>query len=323
MHEIKKMYNQMGDWYLAMAAYDWGAGNVQRAVQRTGYADFWELYRRNNLPAETKNYVPIILAAAIMAKNPAQYGLANLVPDPPLVVDTVIVTSATDLRLVSDIVGAPVQELAGINPALLRGSTPPDTSYELHLPAGTKDLFTRTIAEIPEAKRATWRYHRLQPGETLDEIARSYHVTASDIAFVNQIRPDQDLSTPDAGQTSTIDALVIPVAPVAATMSSNTRYKVQRGDTLVTVADRFDVTPEQLRRWNHLKTRTVVRGQNLYVAEPAHIATRTKGRKRASTTKTVHGARTKQVAKASAAKHTTKRASNSVHTSSKKKQSGG
>ena len=74
---IKELHEQFGDWYLAMAAYDWGAGKVQRAVQRTGYADFWELYQRNVLPAETKNYVPIILAAAIMAKNPTQYGLAD------------------------------------------------------------------------------------------------------------------------------------------------------------------------------------------------------------------------------------------------------
>jgi membrane-bound lytic murein transglycosylase D len=269
--EIKKMYNQLGDWYLAMAAYDWGPGNIQRAVQRTGYADFWELYRRNNLPAETKNYVPIILAATIMAKNPQQYGLSNLAPDAPLIVDTVTVNSATDLRLVSDIVGAPVQEIAALNPALLRGSTPPDTAYELHLPAGTKDIFNRVIAEIPQDKRSSWRYHKLQPGETLDDIARTYHVTTSDIAFVNQLQPSQDLST--------TDALVIPVAPVTVSSASNTRYRVQRGDTLVTVADRFDVTPEQLRRWNHLRSAKVVKGQSLYVAEPAHIAARSAGRK--------------------------------------------
>ena len=82
---MKQLYHQLGDWYLAMAAYDWGPGNVQRAVERTGYADFWELYQRNALPQETKNYVPIIIAAAIMAKNPAQYGLTICYADPPLV----------------------------------------------------------------------------------------------------------------------------------------------------------------------------------------------------------------------------------------------
>jgi membrane-bound lytic murein transglycosylase D len=328
---IKKMYNQMGDWYLAMAAYDWGPGNVQRAVERTGYADFWELYRRNNLPTETKNYVPIILAAAIMAKNPQQYGLANLIPDAPLLTDTVTTTSQTDLRLVSDIVGAPVQEIAALNPALLRGSTPPDTSYELHLPAGTKDLFTRVIAEIPEDKRASWRYHKLQPGETLDDIARTYHVSASDIAFVNQLQTSSGASA-DAAQSpsahpsqsggqdiSTLDALVIPVPPAVASVSSNTRYRVQRGDTLVTVADRFDVTPEQLRRWNHLRSGKVVKGQSLFVAEPAHIAARGKRKatKGSAARRTSHASGRARATKASA-----KRTSShtSTHPSSKKKR---
>ena len=90
---MKMLYNQFGDWYLAMAAYNWGPGNVQRAVMQTGYADFWELYKRNVLPTATKNYVPGIIAAAIMAKNPKQYGLEDMVPDPPVVSDTVTSTT--------------------------------------------------------------------------------------------------------------------------------------------------------------------------------------------------------------------------------------
>ena len=138
---IKYLYKQLGDWYLAMAAYDWGAGNIQRAVQRTGYADFWELYRRNALPQETKNYVPIILAAAIIAKNPKQYGLDTLVADPPLLTDTVTTNYSVDLRLVSDIVEAPLQEIVELNPSLLRMATPPDDAFALHLPPGTKQLY--------------------------------------------------------------------------------------------------------------------------------------------------------------------------------------
>ena len=86
---MKFLYDQLGDWYLAMAAYDWGAGNVQRAVQKTGYADFWELYKRNNLPGETRNYVPEILAAIIIANNPKQYGFDDVTLDPPVLTDTV------------------------------------------------------------------------------------------------------------------------------------------------------------------------------------------------------------------------------------------
>ena len=175
---MKELYAQLGDWYLAMAAYDWGPGNVQKAVERTGYADFWELYRRNALPQETKNYVPIIIAAAIMAKNPQQYGLQSLTPDPPLLTDTVTTDYSVDLRLVSDLVEAPVQEITDLNPSLLRMSTPSDGPFELHLPAGSKDLYQKRIAEIPADKRNQWRFHKVVAGETLATVARDYHVNA-------------------------------------------------------------------------------------------------------------------------------------------------
>ena len=263
--EIKKNYDQLGDWYLAMAAYDWGAGNVQRAVQRTGYADFWELYKRNNLPQETKNYVPIILAVTIMAKNPKQYGLDDLTPDPPLVTDTVTTDYAVDLRLVSDIVDAPVQEIAALNPSLLRMSTPPDDSFDLHLPAGSKDLYTRAIAEIPVDKRRYWRLQTVAQGDTLESVAHKWHVSPSELAFVNQLTATSDLSG--------VDSLVIPLAPASEPRSlRNATYHPRRGDTLVTIADRFGVTVGDLRRWNHLRGESVVPGSSLYVAEPAHIS---------------------------------------------------
>jgi membrane-bound lytic murein transglycosylase D len=258
---IKLLYSQLGDWYLAMAAYDWGPGNVQRAVQRTGYADFWELYRRNVLPQETKNYVPIIIAAAIMAKNPEQYGLQSLTPDPPLLVDTVTTDSSVDLRLVSDIVEVPVQEIGDLNPSLLRMSTPSDAPFELHLPAGRKELYEKRIAEIPADKRNQWRFHKVVSGESLATVARDYHVSPSEIAFVNQLEPSDNLSS--------TDSLIIPVPPAPSGRSRLTLYRVEHGDTLVTVADRFNITVQQLRRWNHLTAARLVPGRRLYVAEPA------------------------------------------------------
>ncbi|HEX6493946.1 MAG TPA: transglycosylase SLT domain-containing protein [Acidobacteriaceae bacterium] len=271
--EIKKNYQQFGDWYLAMAAYDWGAGNVQRAVQRTGYADFWELYKRNNLPQETKNYVPIILAAAVMAKNPVQYALTDIGADPPVVDDTVTVSGSIDLRLVADIVNVPVQQIVGLNPSLLRMMTPPDEPYDLHLPTGTKSTFMEAIAEIPPDKRTAWRYHRVQPDDTLASLAKTYHVSAAEIAFVNQIEPTADIS----GE----DALIIPTVPPAASgmQRSSARYRVESEDTLVTLADRFNVTTEQLRRWNHLRSSTLRSGQVLFVAEPAHVSASARGKR--------------------------------------------
>ena len=112
-HHLHDLYNQFGDWYLAMAAYNSGPGTVQSAVKRTGYADFWELYRRNVLPKETRNYVPIILAVTIMAKNPDQYGLASVVKEKPVPYDAVKISYPIDLRLVAECVDASASDLAG------------------------------------------------------------------------------------------------------------------------------------------------------------------------------------------------------------------
>jgi membrane-bound lytic murein transglycosylase D len=304
---MKGLYDQLGDWYLAMAAYDWGPGNVQKAVQRTGYADFWELYRRNSLPQETKNYVPIIIAAAIMAKNPEQYGLQTLAPDPPLLIDTVTTDYGVDLRLVSDLVEAPVQEITDLNPSLLRMSTPADVPFELHLPAGTKDLYQKRISEIPVDKRNQWRFHKVVAGEALQTIARDYHVTPAEIVFVNQLEAGDDLST--------TDSLIIPVPAPSSSRSRLTLYRVEHGDTLVTLADRFNVTVQQLRRWNHLSAARLEPGRRLYVAEPALVTRSGSSRHRVSAA-TKHGGGAKQgvahsapahkpAAQTSAAAHTT------------------
>jgi membrane-bound lytic murein transglycosylase D len=271
---MKFLYDQLGDWYLAMAAYDWGAGNVQHAVQKTGYADFWELYRRNNLPAETKNYVPEILAAIIIANHPKQYGFDDVTLDPPVLTDTVTVNYSVDLRLVSDIVGAPVDELMALNPSLLRLLTPPGAPFDLHLPAGTATLFTERIAAIPEPRRNAWRYHKVAAEETMASVAREYRVTVAELAAANHLRASESLGG--------VEALVVPVAPAPAP-SAHMLYTVRRGDTLVTIADRFGVSLNQLRRWNKISGIRVEPGRRLHVAEPAHARTAALGHRRGAT----------------------------------------
>jgi membrane-bound lytic murein transglycosylase D len=263
---MKFLYDQLGDWYLAMAAYDWGAGNVQRAVEKTGYADFWELYKRHNLPSETQNYVPEILAAIIIANNPHQYGFDDVALDPPVLTDTVTVNYSVDLRLVSDLVGAPVDEIEALNPSLLRGVTPPDEPFDLHLPAGTSTLFDQRIAMIPEDKRNSWRYHTVVTGDTLDSVAREYRVPVSDLAAANRLNPESSADESLAG----LQALVVPVRPEAAPSAHARLYRVRPGDTLVTIADRFGVSIAQLRRWNGIPSGTRVEpGRRLHIAEPA------------------------------------------------------
>jgi membrane-bound lytic murein transglycosylase D len=260
---LKDLYSEFGDWYLAMAAYNSGPGNVQQAVKRTGYADFWELYKRNVLPAETKNYVPIILAMTIMSKNPARYGLDDVKPAPPVQYDVVRVNYPVDLRLVAECVDAPVDQLVDLNPSLLRRITPKDQPFDLHLPPGTKDKYETAIASIPEGKRVAWRYHKVQSGETLAGIARKYHTTERAIVQVNNLQDSQLLAD---------TKLIIPVSAAASgriTYSRHpSRYRVHSGDTVLSVAEDFGVPPERLRRWNHLKGNSLRRGRLLVVYKP-------------------------------------------------------
>jgi membrane-bound lytic murein transglycosylase D len=314
---MKTLYDQFGDWYLAMAAYDWGPGNVQRAVMRTGYADFWELYRRNVLPGETKNYVPGIIAAIIMAKNPTQYGLDKLVPDLPVLSETVMIDYAVDLHLVADVTNASLQEIVALNPSLLRMSTPNDVSFDLHLPPGTREAYLARIKEIPEQKRSSWRFHVVRAGESLDSIASILHARPSEIAETNSIAPGESL---DEG-----DELVVPVATAASVHPQ--RYTVRRGDTLITVADRFGVSVEELRRWNHLSSNTIAPGRAITVAEPVKLAPgmRVRGKgSRSKNTKRVASTSTRAKTTNTSAKQPTKKSSGGAHaksTSTKSKSS--
>jgi len=269
---MKFLHDELGDWYLAMAAYDHGAGNMQHAVQRTGYADFWELYKRNELPRETENYVPEILAAIIIANHPHQYGFDELTLDPPVLTDTVTIDYSIDLRLVSDLVGAPVDEIEALNPSLLRMVTPPEASFDLHLPAGTATLFGQRVALVPEARRNSWRYHTVVAGDTLASVAQEYRVPVAELAAANQLTTRESLTGP--ASTTNIEALVVPV-PLSAQALARTRlYTVRRGDTLVTIADRFGVSLSQLRRWNSIPSGIRVEpGRRLRVAEPAPVRT--------------------------------------------------
>ncbi len=263
-HHLKDLYNQFGDWYLAMAAYNSGPGTVQSAVKRTGYADFWELYRRNVLPKETRNYVPIIVAVTIMAKNPAQYGLETVVKEKPVPYDTVKIDYPIDLRLAAECVDATTSDLLDLNPSLLRLTTPKNREFELHLPAGTADKFQTAVASIPADKRVWWRYHKVQSGETLASIARTFHTTSKTIAEANDLN-DESLE-PES-------RLIIPIAPGKQSDTSTyaratTHYKVRKGDTVESVAENFGVSAKMLRGWNHLKGSSLAGRKVLYLHLP-------------------------------------------------------
>jgi membrane-bound lytic murein transglycosylase D len=254
---LRDLYGLYGDWYLAMAAYNCGPGNVQKGIERTGYADFWELYKRNVLPKETKNYVPIILALTLIAKDAPHYGI-SVDPDVPVETDTVKPGRAIDLRLVAETIDVDVATLRALNPSLLRMATPDDADFVLHLPAGTSEKFSAEIVDIPADKWVSWRRHRVESGETLTSIAKTYRVTPAAIAEAN------DLERGAALQPG--EKLIIPATrPLEETKPKLVRYRVRRGDTLGGIADQFSVTSEQLRKWNGLKSGKVSRGMVLRI----------------------------------------------------------
>jgi len=260
-HHLRDLYNQFGDWYLAMAAYNSGPGTVQAAVKRTGYADFWELYRRNVLPKETRNYVPIILAMTIVSKNLSQYGFDDVSMEAPAKFDMVTIDYAVDLRLVAECVNSTAPELQDLNPSLLRLTTPREGKFELHIPAGTKDQYESAMGSVPRDMRLWWRYHTVQSGDTLASLARSYHTTAKSISEANHL---------DSPELEADAKLVIPVAPGkhpqsdAATYSRRiTRYKVRKGDTIESVAENFGVSAQMLRRWNGIRNGSGLSGRHV------------------------------------------------------------
>ncbi|MGB9457552.1 MAG: transglycosylase SLT domain-containing protein, partial [Bryobacteraceae bacterium] len=199
---LHDLYNEFGDWYLAIAAYDCGPQTVQSAVERTGYADFWELRARGVLPIETTNYVPIILAMTIMEKNAQAYGLDQVQMDPPLEYDTVELSALTSLPLAADATDTSVAELAGLNPALLGNLAP--AHYALHVPKGSGGRLMDALALVPAEHRAAWRLHRVVAGEALAAIGTRYGVSTASLLAANSLPAHVAVEG---------DLLVVPTAP--------------------------------------------------------------------------------------------------------------
>ena len=275
---LKDLYQTFGDWFLAMAAYDSGPLTVQRAIEKTGYADYWELRKLHALPAETENYVPVFLATALIAKDPKTYGF-DTQPDPPLAIDKVEVDTPTDLRLVAQLIDHPVEDLVKLNPSLQRWTTPGNApDFILNLPAGTKDLYEQAIASIPPDKRIWWRAHKVLEGETLAGIAKQFRISPVTLAQANQLTASSSL---EQGAH-----LVVPMAAGNESSLARVReavrhrlihYRVRPGDTVDLIADRYNVTAYQIRRWNGLRSSKLTPGRTLrlYVEAPATTTSRT------------------------------------------------
>ncbi len=182
---LRDLHAEFGDWLLAMAAYNAGPGTVERAVARTGYADFWKLDALDALPRITRDYVPVVLAMALIARNPGQYGLGDLDPDPPRHLDVVHVTASLDLRLAAECAQVTVGDLQHLNPSLLEYLVP--AGYHLDLPLGAATKFNEALSRVPPAYRITWRLHWVRRGDTWWRLSRRFHVAERRLAAVNHL----------------------------------------------------------------------------------------------------------------------------------------
>jgi membrane-bound lytic murein transglycosylase D len=299
---LKWLYAQFGDWHLALASYNGGPGRVQRAVKRSGIEDFWRLSEgKRHLPRETREYVPLILAAMVIARNPTQYGFAPMATDKPLAYDTVAVTRAVDLRRIAEWTDSPLEAIQALNPELRRWTTPVRAeTYEVKVPPGTGDKLKDALKNATGSDLAALHWYRVKRGESVATIARKLGVSRSDLAEANslstkaRVRAGQDLLVPRAPSTALVAraeaaapasraaASAPPAGETRATRASSrpndpprsTRvvYRVRRGDTLGSIARAFDTTIAAIKSANRLRSNHITIGARLTIHRPISTA---------------------------------------------------
>ncbi|HET7747460.1 MAG TPA: transglycosylase SLT domain-containing protein [Vicinamibacteria bacterium] len=258
---LKELHEIFQDWNLAMAAYNAGEGRVARALERTGAADFWTLAQVSNLARETKNYVPMIHAAIVVAKAPERYGF-SVSPEPPLTYEAVPVKGAVDLRVVAECTGTDLADVRELNPELRRLATPAGRVFDVKVPTGRQGALRTCLATLPSEKRVAFRTHVVGRGQTLSGVARQYGTKASDIAEANGLGRGKKLARGTE--------LIIPVKAGAAPATGGTRtvrakHRVRPGDTLTAIASRYNTTVRDLMEWNKLRGTALAAGDLLTI----------------------------------------------------------
>ena len=271
LRTLNKIFD--GDWHLALASYNGGPGRMQRAIKRVGIDDFWKLSEKPRvLPRETREYVPMILAAIVIARNPAQYGFSFESEEAPAF-ETVTLPRPVDLRRVAEWTDTTIDQIQALNPELRRWTTPlKDKDYELKVPAGTADVVAAKLTDAPAADLASLKYYTVKRGETLLGIARKLRVSKADLAEANDIKatarvaPGQKLMVPHEA-TVLMAARTDRPAPATEARTTvaqsseltggaeasnriKTFYQVRRGDTLSSIARLFQTTVASIKGWN-------------------------------------------------------------------------
>lgn len=293
---LKVLYRRFGDWHLAWAGYNAGGGRINRALKKYNTNDFWTLIEhKKSLAKETQHYVPKLIAAAWVAKNRKRYGFDHIEPLSPLSWDVVKVHEPTDLKIIAKILGAPIDELTTLNPSWKQAISPPGRTSTMRVPKGMGEQTKAWLSKRPATEKLNYTAHKIRSGDTLSEIAKAYGSNTQAIKSVNKIRNarllklGQTLIIPQTGSRITSatatnssnarDAIKRLKAPKAAkqastqTAQSNIKkkkansmtYRVQSGDTLWSIARRYQISVTDLKKLNGRRTNRIRIGEVLQV----------------------------------------------------------
>ncbi len=270
---LSDLYESFGSWPLAFAAYNCGSGRVERAIRKHGTRDFWRL---SSLPSQTRNYVPKFMAALYIGQNPERYGF-TISDQTPYAYDVVTVEDATDLRLVAELSGSTLEDVADLNPHLKRWCTPPGERYDIKVPTGTGAAATEKLAQVSANDRITWRRHQVRRGDTLSQLAKHYGTSTQAIRDANKLSAKSSLrpgtyvivpvvTTPEPGpMAARAIADAAKHAEKYASAAKYTSYRVRRGDTLSSIARRHKISVKQIMSWNRKKSTRIRVGERLRV----------------------------------------------------------
>lgn len=265
---LKNLYAMFGDWNLALAGYNAGEGRVQRAIRRAQTNDFWALAKTRSFRAETKNYVPLIHAAIVIAKSPESYGI-NVTPEDLVAAETVRVAGSYPITTVARCANAEPGDIRQLNPELRRSMTP-SSAFDLKVPHGSADQITACLAT---EKTMNYTRHVVRKRETFSLIAKMFGVPAAEIARVNglslksRLRPGTELAIPRAGRAAATKAAL---SGKDALVPADTSYRIRKGDTLSSVAARHSTTVAAIKALNGLNSSRLSIGQVLRVASASN-----------------------------------------------------
>ena len=259
---LKDLYGMFGDWYLALAAYNAGEGKIQRSLAKTKKDDFWSLASTRSLRAETRNYVPAILAATLIAKQPEKFGF-DVHLDAPVVSDVVRIEGQTDLRVLARLADVDPETFRQLNPQLRRGMTPPGTTTDVYVPVGLGEAVAQAYATMPVADRLILVRHQVGKGESLAFIARHYGVTSAVITSANHLGKSAALRP---GQELIIPAVAPPMKDGDGSRANAGAYRVRKGDTLSRIASQYRTTPSAIASASGIGLHSSLRiGQRLVI----------------------------------------------------------